>query len=159
MIRDISTFFFIMSLSWPTSTLAAKHKGMEQHPNLKKYLGVLEEVAAGGPSLGYFSMTDGDRVDILSSDSCQKVDKKLILKDFKNTSKTILNSGDKSAVVMSKVQFERLQNKATKEFEQMLGKGNYSLCQKTIAEKRSVSVINQYRSDKYIFQWELGWED
>lgn len=159
MIRGISTFCFTMCLSLPTSSLAAKPKSFEQLPNLKKYLSILEEVAAGGPSLGYFALTDGDRIDILSADSCQKVGKGLVVKDFKNMTKTVLNSGDKSAINLPKTEFEKLQGKAIKEFEQMVSRGNYSLCQKTVAEKRSISVINQYRSDKYIFQWELGWED
>lgn len=162
MFKGMFTFIFAMSFSWPTSTLAAIPKTFFGQTNLKKYLGMLEEVASGGPSLGYFTLLDGDRVERLDKEDkkkCTPINKATIVRDFKNATKTILSAGDRSAVTLPKAEFEKLQDKATKEFEKTLGKDKYVFCQKTIAAKRSITVINQYRSKRYVFQWELGWED
>ncbi|OQW52827.1 MAG: hypothetical protein A4S09_08260 [Proteobacteria bacterium SG_bin7] len=162
MFKGIFTFIFAMSFSWPTSTLAAIPKNISTQVSLKKYLNILEDVAAGGPSLGYFSLLDGDRVEVLDKGDkakCTPISKATIVRDFKNATKTVLSAGDRAAVTLSKAEFEKLQDKAVKEFEKTLGKDKYAFCQKTIASKRSITVINQYRSKRYVFQWELGWED
>jgi hypothetical protein len=156
---NVFAFAFIMSFSWPTSTLAAIPKNIGQQTNLKKYLSILEEVAAGGPSLEYFSLMDGDRVDPIADESCQKVAKPTIVRDFKNATKTVLGAGDRGAILISKKDFEKLQTKAVKDFEKLLGNDKYVFCQKTVASKRSITVISQYKSKRYTFQWELGWED